>query len=103
MNNTQLAPAVEDGQPDPLNSYHEIVRRAFDLLLSGVFDDKPGSSFYYDLSEMQKAEFRRTAYEALHQYEVDFNEDDRIGNSPFYSLHSRLFDYVYDFVPNLEA
>jgi len=31
---------VQDGQ-DPLNSYHEIVRRAFDSLLFGVFEDKP--------------------------------------------------------------
>jgi len=102
MDNKLQALPVQDGQ-DPLNSYHEIVRRAFDVLLSDVFEDKPGSSFYYDLSEAQKAEFRKTAHEALNSDELEFNEDDRIGDSLFYFLHSRLYDHVYSFVPDLEA
>ena len=84
MNNTQpLAHAVEDGQPDPLNSYHEICRQA----LADMYGEP---DLYNSLTEDVKDLLRKTAKEAL-----DPPGPLPLPGSPLLPLRAHLVDWVF--------
>jgi len=84
MNNTQTqAHAVEDGQPDPLNSYHEIVRRA----LADIYGDP---DLYNSLTEDVKDLLRKTAKEALDPT----TGPDPLPGGPLFEMRAQLVYWV---------